>query len=291
MPPDAPVLSVVNMKGGVGKTTISANVFRELFRRHSKTTLLIDFDPQYNLTQLLLTRVLYEKLQDQKKTLWHAVNPEEAPSIFNVSESDLLRPRSVEAYVHKLKSIVGAPSIRLDLLPGDFRTVSINLMTDAAALRVRRQRFLALVQESRTMYDLIVIDCNPSSSFMTRAAIEAATHLVVPVRADRYSLLGLEMLTTYVRDLPGLQRPPESLVLLNDLPSNRDQDEVVNQLRSDPEYGPRTLASVVRHSKVLGARADYAGFAVDRRVPYSNTVRRRLGEVADEIASKVGLTT
>jgi chromosome partitioning protein len=279
------------MKGGVGKTTIAANVFRELFRTHRKNTLLIDFDPQYNLSQLLLTRVEYEKVREQRKTLWHVLSPEEAPSIFNISQNDLMRPGPVGTYVRRMKSLHQPELTTLDLLPGDFRTASINLMTEPAALRMRRQRFLELIRESRAAYDLVVLDCNPSSSFMTRAAIEAATHLLIPVRADRYSILGLEMITQYVQGLPGLERPPESLVVVNDLPTAGGQDEVISQLRSDPEYGPRTLAAVVRHSKVLEAKADYAGFAVDRGVPWSYTVRQRLRTVADEIALRVRLTT
>jgi chromosome partitioning protein len=285
-----PVIAVVNMKGGVGKTTISANVFRELFRTHIKNTLLIDFDPQYNLSQLLLTRMEYEKLRDEHRTLWHVLNPDETPSIFRVSDNDLMKPGPTEQYIRRLRSIRGSqPIVRLDLLPGDFRTAMINLMTETAALRVRRQRFHEFVQESRMSYDLVVIDCNPSSSFMTRAAIEAASHLLIPVRADRYSILGLEMLTEYVRALPGIERPPESVVLVNDLAGAGGQNEVIDQLRSHPEYGPRTLAATLNHSKVLEARASYSGFAVDKGVAYTDTVRRRLKAVADELAVKVGI--
>lgn len=56
-----PVVAVLNMKGGVGKTTISANVFRRLYYKYRVGTLLIDLDPQYNLTQALFTRPNYDK--------------------------------------------------------------------------------------------------------------------------------------------------------------------------------------------------------------------------------------
>jgi len=287
----APVVSVLNMKGGVGKTTISANVFRELFRTHSKKTLLIDFDPQYNLSQLLLTRVAYEKFCEENRTLWHVVNPEETPSIFNISENDFIRPGPVSDYVHRLRWMRDSVHITLDLLPGDFQTARINMMTDPSALRVRRQRFHALINEARTVYDLLVLDCNPSSSFMTRMAVEVATHLLIPVRADRYSILWLEMLMEYIKELPNLERPPEPMIVLNDLRGGRSQEEVINELRSHREHGPRTLAAVVRYSKVLEAKPDYAGFAVDRGTAYSGTVRRRLSAVADEIVARMRLTT
>ena len=93
----APVVSVVNMKGGVGKTTISANVFRAVFLHHQKRTLLIDFDPQYNLSQLLLTRAQYDVEREQKRTLWYVVNPEEAPNIFHTSENDMIQPGPLDS--------------------------------------------------------------------------------------------------------------------------------------------------------------------------------------------------
>jgi len=288
--PSAPVIAVVNMKGGVGKTTISGNVFREVFRALRKNVLLIDFDPQYNLSQLLVTRAQYEKYREDRRTLWHVMNPEGKPSIFTVSENDLTQPDPVDRYVVRLRWLrQQAKIVNLDMLPGDFRTASLNLIADYAGLRVRRQRFMTFIQDARNVYDLVVLDCNPSSSFMTRAAIEAATHLLVPVRADKYSILGLEMLREFIRGLPGLERPPQLMIVVNDVLNAAVQDEVIDQLRSHGEYGPRTLAATIRHSAVLAAKTDYSGFAVDRKVPYSDTVAQRLRTVALEIATKAGL--
>ena len=50
----SPVVAVLNMKGGVGKTTVTAAIFREMHRTKRRRVLLVDFDPQYNLTQLLV---------------------------------------------------------------------------------------------------------------------------------------------------------------------------------------------------------------------------------------------
>jgi len=288
-----PVVSVLNMKGGVGKTTISANVFRALFSIHKKKTLLIDFDPQYNLSQLLLTQIDYEQLYSEKKTLWHVINPEETPSIFHISENDFMHPSDVSTYVKRLRFLRGESHISLDLLPGDFRAVRINMMTEPTALRVRRQRFHAFVEQARTVYDLVVLDCNPSSSFMTRTAIEEATHLLIPVRADRYSILGLQMLIDYIHELPNLERIPDTMIVFNNLPGTigGSQQEIIDELRAHPEHGPRTLAAVVRYSKLLEAKPDYAGFAVDRGGPYSGTIARRLNAVAVELGSRLRLTT
>src|SRR2546430_5113108 len=87
----APVVSVLNMKGGVGKTTIAANLFRELYRRigDGKKTLLIDFDAQFNLTQSVITEKNYEALQKAKKTIWSVLEAPTPSSVFHTSASDL----------------------------------------------------------------------------------------------------------------------------------------------------------------------------------------------------------
>ncbi len=64
----APVVAVLNMKGGVGKTTIAGNLFSEVFSVKKANTLLIDRDAQFNLTQLLMIRTQYDELLSEKKT-------------------------------------------------------------------------------------------------------------------------------------------------------------------------------------------------------------------------------
>ena len=59
-----PVLSILNMKGGVGKTTVSAHVMRVLYHRMKKRVLLMDLDAQFNLTQSVMTQVKYDGLEE-----------------------------------------------------------------------------------------------------------------------------------------------------------------------------------------------------------------------------------
>src|SRR5262245_25458041 len=102
----SPVVSVINMKGGVGKTLVSANVFHELFRRKRKRVLLIDFDPQFNLSQLLLNEADYDALKAARKTLLSVIEPPPPTSVFQVSGDDLLDVGAVDNYTHQLKHVV-----------------------------------------------------------------------------------------------------------------------------------------------------------------------------------------
>jgi chromosome partitioning protein len=285
----APVISVINMKGGVGKTLISGNVFRELFRSRKKRVLLIDFDTQFNLSQLLLTRVEYDALKAAGKTIYHVMEPKAPTTVFHVSEKDLLDVDDVDSYTHRLVHRVGTTD-EVRLLAGDFRLAQLNLRERDRSLWLPRKRFEKFVAKAQFEYDLIVLDCNPSTSFMTRTALEISTHLLIPVRPDKYSILGVEMLYEFIRILPTVREPTKLLLIngLGDSPGDAEND-AVNELRAHPTYGPETLVPIVPHSNVLKARSDYTGFAVDRGVPYSATVKDRLTLVAIEIAKKVGL--
>lgn len=199
----APVVSVLNMKGGVGKTTISANVFRHLYFRLRKSTLLVDFDPQFNLTQTIISQHAYEKHKNARRTIQAVMEPEPTHSIFAVKTN--LGPPPLEHDVSVgLRHIVATPEINLALIPGDFGLVKYSLIMDQAVLTPIRERFLRFIQETRKTRDLICIDCNPSSSFMTLCSLMASTHVLVPVRPDRYSVLGLELLEQFINDLPVL---------------------------------------------------------------------------------------
>lgn len=283
-----PVLAVINMKGGVGKTTITGNVFRELFRLALKRTLLIDFDAQFNLTQLLLGRGTYEKLKDEGKTVWNVLEPPPA-TVFKTSTKDTIEPGEVDEFTWRLRYVLGHENVELRLLPGVFRIAQLNLREKPETLRTPRQRFSAYVNAACSRYELIVLDCNPSSSFLTRTAIECATHLLIPVRPDKYSLLGVEMILEYMNSLPRLVHKPEYFILLNALETSPKPSDIEAQLRSHSVFGARTLVAGVPRSDLLLARADYTGFAVERKVKNRNILTRLLASVAREIAQRIEL--
>lgn len=89
----APVLAVLNMKGGVGKTTISAHVSREIFEMKVASVLLVDLDPQYNLTQQLIARDVYNTLVEKHKTVLRLFEPAPAADFFDINTAQVRRPR------------------------------------------------------------------------------------------------------------------------------------------------------------------------------------------------------
>jgi chromosome partitioning protein len=279
------------MKGGVGKTIIAANLFRELYRNigSEKKTLLIDFDAQFNLTQQVLDQTEYDVLLAKKKTIWFAIEPEAPDSIFVTSRSDLEEVGSPFDYTTRLKSTVAPSNCELHLIPGDFQMATLNLREKPESLHLPRKRFANLIRRAREECALVVLDCNPSTSFLTHSAVENSTHLLVPVRPDKYSMRGLEMAAHYIAKLPGLKHRPELLIIFNGVGPN--QSDVEQAVLTHPDYASRVLKTRIRNTAVLAARSDYTGFGADRGVKNTRTIRNVLTEAAVELAKRLEITT
>lgn len=283
-----PVVAVLNMKGGVGKTTISSHVFRHLYSHLKKRVLLVDFDPQFNLTQAVIPQTRYEALKATGTTIFSVLEDNNSPSIFKIS-SNLGPPPPLDQVAIKLRQFPNTtPEINLMLIPGDFDLVKYSMIGDGKVLEPVKKRFLSFIETTRLERELICIDCNPSSSFMTICALQAATHVLVPVRPDRYSMLGLKMLSRFISELPQIAKKPELIVLLNGVKSSDYDPTVENALRSDPDFGPITLANSLNISKVLEATVNYTGFATDRK-GQGWRVTPRITAIVNELGAALGL--
>ncbi|MBN8896120.1 MAG: ParA family protein [Rhodanobacter sp.] len=283
-----PVVAVLNMKGGVGKTTISAHVFRHLYSHIRKRVLLVDFDPQFNLTQTVISQANYEKLKAESRTIFSVMESAPASSIFTVTKNPGPPPSLSEVSVKLRHFSNTSPEINLLLVPGDFDIVKYSMIADGSVLSPVKDRFLKFIANCKQERDLICIDCNPSSSFMTLCALEAATHILVPVRPDRYSMLGLKILNNFVQGLPQLIKKPELIVVLNGVKTSGYDASVENALRSDPDFGPQTLANSLYISKVLEASVGYTGFATDKR-GQAWRVTPRISLIVNELQQALGL--
>lgn len=283
------IISVLNMKGGVGKTTLTANIFREVFRNHGLSTLLIDFDPQFNLSQMLLSRKKYNDLQKKGHTLFRVMEQSLPTSVLDVSRKDILDPPNPDEISCNLRYLIEKPNIKLDLIAGDFQLVRFNLRENDGSLENPRTHFKNFIEKAKNDYDIIVLDCNPSSSFLTRMAIENATDLLIPVRPDRYSLLGLDIINEFMDMLPTLINRPELSIVLNDVHYNSLAGDVENQIRSSDIYGPACLTARIPTSNLLRLKPNQVGFATDRKVAYWRRVDESLREVANEFVKKIGV--
>ncbi|MBZ5486185.1 AAA family ATPase [Halomonas aquamarina] len=185
----APVISFINMKGGVGKTTLCVGIGEFLSNYLNKKVLVIDIDPQFNATQSLLNK--YEKVdeylnswQREKKTIRR---------IFETPASILESAKPVPEV-----DVITELSDKLHIILGD-----INIIFDNSQEAVRILKLKKFINENNipNKYDYILIDSPPTISLFTDAALIASDYYLVPVKIDHYSVLGATSLLRVVNNL------------------------------------------------------------------------------------------
>ncbi len=166
------IVSVVNQKGGVAKTTTTANLGASLAFRGYRT-LLIDLDPQANLTLGLGVE------WDQLDCALHNVllDPDETPL------------ESVLVQIHDLP---------LFLAPGHLNLADCEVMLMPAAGRAYRLRNAIESLLEKQKFDWILIDCPPSLSTLTQNGIVASSHLLIPTEPKFYAFAGMDTLNRMI---------------------------------------------------------------------------------------------
>jgi len=244
------VIAMLNIKGGVGKTVLAANLFAAAHLADKRSVSFIDLDPQHNLTQYFLSPGERHRIRDRNHTIYNILNPRGDSSLpvkdFGAVSVPLNRARG------KLPNF--------DLIAGDERLFEFTLDTRADRDKAEAfTRFRALIAALRARSDAVIIDSNPCATFLTRLAITCADHIVAPVRPEKYSLTGLNMLEHVVREVRGRTlRPGEFSVLLNGVNDRTrssetgDADAITrNEISAAPFFGSALLPDEVPYSATL----------------------------------------
>jgi chromosome partitioning protein len=275
----APVVSILNMKGGVGKTTVSAHVMRVLYHRMKKRVLLLDLDAQFNLTQSILTQAEYEEILENGHTIMSCFEPLPSNDYFQVKTSRKAPPLAAEISI-PLRHIGKAGTAVLDLIPGSFDLMKYSMIDDAGQLKYASSYLKRFVSQARSEYDLIVLDCNPSSSFVTKCALENSSHVLSPVKLDKFSILGVGLVDKLFEHL---KLDVDHMILVNGVKRTSPMSQIEIELRAHEKYGARVLKNRLVKSKLLSADPSYTGLATDKGGPYSGTVRQELNKLSEEI--------
>jgi chromosome partitioning protein len=192
-------ISIINMKGGVGKTTLAVNLAYALAMVEHKKVLLIDIDPQFNTTQYLIPQEKYVKIMEEVK----AGKRLTVADIFIPPESEL--PSSVYSEgrqkitprleLKNLKIAIWENKGCLHLIPSTLALIRLDISRRGTENRLRN-----FVRKVRDHYDLILIDCPPTFSIFTLSAYLASDAILVPVKPDWLSTIGLPLLKRTIEE-------------------------------------------------------------------------------------------
>ncbi len=166
------IISFVNQKGGVGKTTSVINVAAALAK--SKRVLVVDMDPQANSSQVLSTT------SDEDKSVYHLLMKQ--ANLEEIRESTYIK--------------------NLDIVPANVLLSSAEIdLVNAHGRETVLKRALKDSKKLLDKYDFILIDSQPSLGLLTINSIMASDYILVPLKADVFSLKGLDLLNDTVKKL------------------------------------------------------------------------------------------
>ena len=187
----AKTISLINMKGGVGKSTLTVNLAWHFaaYRNWLKRVLVVDLDPQFNASQYLVGVDGYKSILDEgKPTIWDIFEentkvPGAAPRTFDTNDA-----------VTNVTTVEGGG--RLDLIPSQLE-LALSLKGGPGSRERRLPRALKRLESD---YDLILIDCAPTESILTTSAYLSSDYILVPVKPEFLSTIGLPLLVNSMQD-------------------------------------------------------------------------------------------
>lgn len=198
------VIATVNMKGGVGKTTLTVNLAACLAKLHGKRVLVVDLDTQISATLSLVTPQDFAKIRREKKTIAYSISKVLKPNArYKFDTKDLITPD-----VCLVKG--------LDLLAGDIDIYDEFLVSeklheetiedpDIDFIDVWNGFEGCLIKDILAPvideYDFIILDCAPGYNLLTRSGIMASHFYVMPARPEPLSLVGMQLLERRIAKL------------------------------------------------------------------------------------------
>lgn len=225
-------ITLWNMKGGVGKTTIAFNLGTEL-AAHGAKVLCIDLDPQSDLTYFFDPEMRGKKMS--------------YPDIYQLTEKHYA---SIKPGIYISRRFKGISYVRGSAKHTDFQTID------------ELSHMLNAVKDS---YDYCIIDCHPDYGMASQNALYASSLVLVPILLDGFSIGNLNLVDSHLSELmEKTGREIEWHIIINQITSTKDSRNRLDDLLNHHDY-PVLDLGIRRTSSVTSAISVHKPVFMHRR--------------------------
>lgn len=248
MSDEGKVISFINMKGGVGKTTLTKEIGYHLATVKKLKVLLVDVDPQINLTQSVFRKfgfapsesIAHSMRKSEETGSYRNIEVTKA-SIQNILNGNISNQNPTSDYT---KAIVDIPNTNLSIIPGEFGLDFTNRNLNGGQLENGLYNFI-YKNNLKNKFDYILIDCPPTYSSYTISALKPSDYYIIPVRPEAYSILGVNMLEEVIKQIKN-----ENEVYFRDR-SLRNLGIILSGVKENARKGIENLIEDIVSSSVL----------------------------------------
>lgn len=180
------VISFINMKGGVAKTTSTVEIAAILAKVHHKRVLVIDLDPQTNATLSLITLVEWEQIKDTATIA----------DVLGMNRGMSSRNEEFDINQAIIENVSGIDN--LDLIPSHLELTFLDL--DLVSRPARECILQNQIGNLTKQYDYILIDCPPNLTLAPQNALVISDYIIVPVVPEVFPAIGLPLLVNRVNN-------------------------------------------------------------------------------------------
>lgn len=284
------VITVMNMKGGVGKTTISAHLggmlSRYRFENRYRSVLLIDYDPQFNLSQTYIPAADYVTMEDNAKTVL-SVLLDDPTSLdpFRLRVSGNEKPPKVAEIEHVIQ-VANAQFGKLAIVPSTLDLMYVALAEPENKTKPIEERFRKFIVEAKAAYDVVIIDCHPAGSIFTKTSLRNSDHVIIPVVAEGYSVRGVGLMLSFMETQQFGNSGPSPHILFNRMPRSGLTPEE-QTIRTNSRYTTKCVNNTLKAYSAFREPREGKGFVWRSKKPYSTEAFQNLLNVTGEIVTKL----
>ena len=284
----ARVISLINLKGGVAKTTTTVALAETLAAHFGKRVLVVDLDPQTNSTVMLIGEARWKAMNKKGRTL---------ATLFK----DALQPQNGsfdidKSLQRKVSDVQGADKV--DLLPSSLDLIDVQ---DRLATAPTGQFYavtpidlLRLAVKSKLDdYDLVLIDCPPNLGIITLNGLRISEGYIIPTVPDVLSTYGIPQIikrvSSFSREIAE-DVEPLGIVITKYQENSTTHKNVLKNLRTEGD--PPVFQTVIRQANQIAAAAEFQNSrrTLKQKYGYGDLAERYI-DLAGELLDKLDIDT